>query len=359
VYQTLQHLQEYAELQVFCPLPAYPNWCRPAFDRRRDGLPSPLPDIPALYFAYPALPGVTRPLNGFTCAHYLVRLLRTSPPDIILNFWLYPAGYAAVSAGRKLGVPVIAGAIGSDLNAIGDPVSRWFTCKTLHGASQIIVKSRQLRQQALALGAEPEKVHVIVNGCDSGLFFVHNRNLVRPELNVPASAELVVFVGRIDRAKGTGELLAAAAALSAKRPQLRLVYVGDGPELPALQAKVHSAKLMDRVFFTGPCSAPDVARWLAAANLLALPSYAEGCPNVVLEALSCGRPVVATEVGGIPELVDRRCAVLVPPRDAGALAQALDAALSSPWDEREIANHFRRDWKEVAREVFAVCTAAS
>jgi glycosyltransferase involved in cell wall biosynthesis len=91
---------------------------------------------------------------------------------------------------------------------------------------------------------------------------------------------------------------------------------------------------------------------------LALPSYAEGCPNVILEALNCGRPVVATQVGDIPELVDRSCGLLIPVGDVEALTSAMDSALDSTWDEDLIAKRFRRSWKNVAQEVLAICEAS-
>lgn len=358
VYQTLRQLQKYSDLQVLCPLPAYPDWVRPGFDRRRADLSYSPPDVSALYIEFPAVPWITRPFNGLACARRLAPHIRSFCPDVILNYWLYPAGFAAVKVGRELGVPVVVGSIGSDLNAIGDPVSRWLTEGTLRGASLVITKTQQLRQRALTMQVDPTKVHVVPNGCDSNLFFVRSRSTARSELRIRASAELIVFVGRMDRAKGIFELLDAVTELSVARPNLLLVYVGDGPRLTSIQAKTHAAKLQAHVLFAGACPPPEVAQWLAAANLLALPSYAEGCPNVVIEALNCGRPVVATNVGGIQELVDSHCGVLVPPRQAGALMHALDAALSTVWEEEAIANSFRRSWNDVAQDTLAACEAA-
>jgi glycosyltransferase involved in cell wall biosynthesis len=358
VYQTVRQLQKYAEIQVFCTLPAYPHWIRPSFDHRRTDLSYSPPDVPTSFIEFPAIPGITRPLNGVTCACLLEPCIQSFRPDVILNYWLYPAGFAAVKVGRKLGVPVIVGSIGSDLNAIGDPVSRWLTRKTMQEASLVITKSQQLRQRALQMGVDPTKVHVVCNGCDADLFSVRDRGTVRVELNVPVSAELIAFVGRMDRAKGIFELLTAFTELSGTRPNLRLLYVGDGPELAPMQAKTRNAGLQDCVHFAGACSPQKVARWLTAANLLVLPSYAEGCPNVIIEALNCGRPIVATNVGGIPELIDSRCGLLVPPHQAGALRNAIEAALTSFWDENTIANHFCRNWDQVAQEVFALCEAS-
>jgi glycosyltransferase involved in cell wall biosynthesis len=98
-----------------------------------------------------------------------------------------------------------------------------------------------------------------------------------------------------------------------------------------------------------------VASWLAAANIFCLPSYAEGCPNAVIEALACGRPVVATNVGGIPELVDSESGILVAPQDSQALADAFHQALSRRWDEPAISQRAQRGWDQVAEETRQIC----
>lgn len=358
VYQTLRHLSDYAEVRTVCPLPRYPAHFRPKFDHRPADLSYSPPDVSALYFEYPVFPGVTRPINGLICAHHLEPHLRAMAADVILNFWLYPAGFAALNVGRKLGLPVVVGSLGSDLNAIPDPLSGWLTRKTLTGASRVIAKSEQLRRSAVAMGANPGTIHVVPNGCDEKLFFVRDRESARRELNIARAAKLIVFAGRMNRTKGIAELLDAVAALSIKCPDLLLVYLGDGPHLVAMQEKAYACGLGQRVRFAGACSSQEVGKWLAAANLLALPSYAEGCPNVVVEALSCGRPVVATHVGDLPELVDASCGLLVPARDVGALRNALETALHSVWDEHAIATRFRRSWDRVAQEVLAVCEAS-
>ena len=104
--------------------------------------------------------------------------------------------------------------------------------------------------------------------------------------------------------------------------------------------------------------AVEVARWMAACNLLALPSYSEGHPNVLVEALACGRPVVSCPVGGVPEVVDASCAMLAPPRDAGALCEALAGVLERDWDEVALSRRFSRPWGEVAAETLAACIEA-
>jgi glycosyltransferase involved in cell wall biosynthesis len=93
---------------------------------------------------------------------------------------------------------------------------------------------------------------------------------------------------------------------------------------------------------------------MTAADLVTLPSYMEGCPNVVLEALACGRPVVATNVGGIPEILSNECGCLVPPREPAMLAEALASVLDRAWDAKAISAHGGRSWEMVAGEVFEI-----
>ena len=97
---------------------------------------------------------------------------------------------------------------------------------------------------------------------------------------------------------------------------------------------------------------------MAASDLVTLPSYSEGHPNVLVEALACGRPVVATPVGGIPEVVDAESGILVPARDASALAVALVQALDRHWDEAALARKFSRDWRQVAEDTLEACEEA-
>jgi glycosyltransferase involved in cell wall biosynthesis len=97
---------------------------------------------------------------------------------------------------------------------------------------------------------------------------------------------------------------------------------------------------------------------MAAADLVTLPSYNEGCPNVVIEALAAGRPVVATNVGGIPEIMDDTCGRMVPPRNVPALARALDEVLSQTWDAATISSKHGRSWPDVATELQIVLEEA-
>lgn len=344
------------EIQAFCPLATYPSILKPRnfSSVRADPDYSP-PDIPARYIEYPALPLLSRPLNGAVAARYVLPHLRRFQPDLILSYYVYPDGYAALSAGKRLGVPVILGAIGSDINRIPDRVSESLTRKALREASSVITVSEHLRAGAIQLGASPERTRAIRNGCDTRVFCHANRAEARIELGLAQDSEIVVFVGLLASTKGVRELMEAMIRLVPSRPNLQLFLIGEGPAQGSLQEQAAGAGIAEHVHFLGRRSSMEIARWHAASNLFCLPSYAEGCPNAVIEALSCGRPVVATSVGGIPELINKDNGVLCSARDAEALAKALIEALDRQWDEPGIASASQRGWEQVAKETWEVC----
>jgi glycosyltransferase involved in cell wall biosynthesis len=357
-YQTVRELGRWADLEVFCPLTEYPEirWLQPRrFTYVRNGLAYSPPGVKTQYFKYPALPLLTRPMNGRVCASRLLKLVGAARPDLILNYNVYPDGYAAVHVGRKLGIPVVVCGIGTDLRRVPDPLTKRLTRWTLQNASAVITVSEELRRCAIRLGAAPDAVRSILNGCDSSVFRLSDRRAARAQLGLDTGAEVILFVGNLLATKGVGEMIEALQRLSRQRPNARLILVGDGPFKERAQALSEQAGIAGQVRLAGRCRSEQVATWLAAADVFCLPSYSEGCPNVVLEALACGRPVVATDVGGIPELVDSTCGILVPPRDAEKLAVALEAALARQWDEAAISQQFRRGWSRVAEEIYEIC----
>lgn len=355
IYHTVRELQELAEVQVFCPLAAYPRWAlirAVKYRYHRVDLTFSPADVRTRYFEYPAIPVLSRVYNGVMCGRYLLPYLRDFQPDIVLNYWLYPEGYGAVLAGRKLGVPVIVGSRGSDLRR--GWLTRQLVSRTLRSASLVLTVSEELRLRAMALGAPANRVRSIPNGCDLSIFGPADRAEARRALGVPGPAKLVLFVGWLSESKGLRELFQAFAALAPARPELELACVGEGYLRPELEAFAEQAGVRGRIRFPGPRSEAEVARWMACCDVFCLPSYAEGCPNVVIEALASGRPVVATRVGGIPELVDSSCGVLVTPKDSAELARALAAALERQW-EMTLFTRFRRGWGQVADETLEAC----
>jgi len=358
ISQTALALQRKADVEMFYPQAAFPRWR--IFQPRKfaysdvDSRHFP-PGLRARHIPYPAFPLLSRPYNGKTCSRYLVPRLKESKPDVILAYWLYPEGYGALLAGEKLGIPVILGARGSDLPAHLDPLTERLLKESLQRASFVLTVSEELRERALRLGAAAGRVRTVRNGLDSAEFPVSGRYSARTALDIDPDAQLALFIGRLHPVKGLEELLQAVGLLVPSHPRLNLILIGEGPLEEKLRSQAAREGFAGRIRFLGQQSQPEVARWIAASDLLCLPSHSEGCPNVVLEALACGRPVVASAVGAVPDLVNSDCGILVPPGDVPRLSEAIREALGRRWDEAVIASQSSRSWDDVAAETYQVC----
>ena len=361
IYETALRLQDYAEVEAFCPVSRYPraSWLQPArhVHHRVDPGHS-LPGVQTHYLEYRTLPWLGRPFNGRLVQSVLEPALRAWQPDLILAYWLYPTGWAAVRIGRRLGVPVVVGSRGSDLHRIPDVLARRMTATAVQNAHAVLTVTKELRQMAIELGASPDRTHSIPNGCDAATYHPMDRVEARRALGLAVNGRLILQVGHLLESKGVLDLWAAFTILAKQYPDLQLALVGEGPAGEAVHARAAGAGLTTRLVMPGARPASEIAQWMNAADVVCLASHGEGCPNVVLEALSCGRPVVGTRVGGIPELVGDDCGFLAPSRDPPAFAEAIQRALSVPWNSEAIASARTRTWDDVASETFAVCASS-
>ncbi len=358
-YQTLRRMTKFCDLKVFYPEARYPSMLKPA--SRTYGCLDPTwqpQGVTAMYIPYRVLPLISRPLNGVAASAALLSEVQRYQPDVILNYVVYPDGHAAVRIGEDLGIPAVLTAIGSDLNRISDPVCGALTRSTLRRASSLITVSGDLLTTARRLGANASTSSAVLNGCDIAVFHPRSCGEARKKLALPQDGEIVLYVGRLDRRKGLLELVDAAAALRQKRPKLHVYLVGDGPDRPLMVAAGEKHGAAGWLTLIPSCSTSEVATWMAASNLVTLPSYKEGCPNVVIEALASGRPVVATAVGGIPELMNQESGQLVPAHDATALTRALDEVLAASWDASTLSRAHSRSWDEVAADVYGILEGA-
>ncbi len=200
---------------------------------------------------------------------------------------------------------------------------RW----SLRAARRIVTVSRAFAQELAAAGIEQRRITVIHNAADACLaarVASVDRAAVRARLRIEDGAPVVLAVGRFSREKGFGDLVEAAADVGLC---VRLLFVGDGPD--RLRIEQQAAARGVKVTFAGQVT--DLAPYYAVATVLAMPSLSEGSPNVLLEAMSAGVPVVATAVGGVPEIVeDKREALLVPAKDPAQMAAGIRRLLDDP-----------------------------
>jgi glycosyltransferase involved in cell wall biosynthesis len=339
-------LDAHCDVRVVAPVPR-----RPQIGRWRDAEPVPPTErhdgVDLAHPRYLAVPGLHW-LSGLT--YYLavrgtLRALRRAHGAFVLHaHCAYPDAVGAALAAREIGVPLVVTVHGSDVNVSAGqrllrPQIRW----ALRVARRVLAVSRPLQERVAALtGSAPERLACIpCAGFAPEVFRLRPRAPVRAALGVGAGERLVLFVGHLFPVKAVDVLLRAWGARARRgtlAPDERLVLVGEGGERARLERLAHEEAIAERVTFLGPLPQKTVADWIAASDLLCLCSHSEGSPNVVVEALASGVPVVATCVGGVPDLVaDGVNGLLVPPADPLALADALDAARVRAWDAPAIA----------------------
>jgi glycosyltransferase involved in cell wall biosynthesis len=264
-----------------------------------------------------------------------------------------PDGVAAVLLGKLLGVPVVVSVRGTDINVFPSiPTIRPMLLWTLRNASGIVAVSAALKGTLTNLGLPAESVCVIPNGVDLERFHPMARSEARYLLGLAKEGKIAVSVGSLTEGKNHSLLISAFARVSKVRPEFRLYILGEGPRLAALQALIRTLGLTEKAFLVGSKPNEELALWFSAADVSCLASSREGWPNVLMESIACGTPVVATRVGGVPEIIVSSELGLLVEQDQEALAAGLQSALERDWDRAALARHAQaRGWDRVATEV--------
>jgi glycosyltransferase involved in cell wall biosynthesis len=363
--QQLGCLARLADVEVRSPVPYLPGAALLG-DRTRAGRLRGVPlrdrveGIPVGYPRAAYVPGGGRVpgLAALNLPLYLAALLPELGAlrgrfDVVLGTFLYPDGVAAAALARLLELPLVLKAHGTDVNV----VARWPTVRplvraALRRARFALGVSRPMVEALVALGAPADRAVLLPNGVDRTLFYPRDRAAARRAQRLPEDGRLLLFVGDLAREKGVAELADAWSTLRRRAPEpVHLALLGAGPLRGRLEGL--AAGLADpargRLLLAGVRPPADVAAYLAACDLFVLPSWQEGTPNVVLEALAAGRPVVASRVGGIPDAVpEGRAGLLVSPRDVRELNGAIQAALGRAWDEEAMLAAAPPSWEESA-----------
>lgn len=362
-------MKRYAEVKVVSPLPYYPRWLA----KRRPDLAA-LCDVPAverdtdgdeiLHPRYLHIPKVARTLYPFlygaSIARVIAKEVASYRPDVILSAWAYPDGVASIALAKMLGVPSVLRVMGSDVNAYGlEPLRRFQIGWALRNATGVIAVSRALRQSCFDVIGEAAHgdVSVIPTGIDPAKFSPVDRDEARARLGLRRDGRMVLVPARLSREKGVHHFIEAFARIA---NDVDAVLVGDGPEAGSLKARVAELGIGNRVRFAGHESEARMPLYYSAADLACLPSTEEGWPNVLVEALACGCPWVASDVGGIAEIQAMDGGgLLARAGDPADLAQALSAGLAHGWRRDLIAERARRHTlDDTAKRYVESCEAA-
>lgn len=323
-------------------------------------------DIDVWFPRFLALPGVFRHWDGFmmalACLPTVWRLQRQGYNLIDAHF-AYPDGYAAGLLGRWLHLPTCITLRGTEVPHSRIPALRARVAQSLARATRVFSVSDSLRQLAISLGMPAAKGRVVGNGIDLERFQPMPRGEARQRYRLPEDAKVLISVGALVERKGFHRVIEVLPALLAREPKLHYLIVGganpEGDMLAALRAQVAAAGLEERVHFLGALSPADLKWPLSAADVFVLATRNEGWANVFLEAMACGLPVVATDVGGNREVVCRpELGSIVPFGDAAALTAALGDALQRAWPRQAILDYAAENaWETRVRTLIAEFTA--
>ncbi|MFO1056647.1 MAG: glycosyltransferase family 4 protein [Dongiaceae bacterium] len=336
VENRLRHLVASGEVaaEVVAPVPWFPfrgglfgRYARHAGTPRREHRHGLAIEHPR----YPAIPRVGMSAAPFLLAAACVPLLRRRlaagrRPALIDAHYFYPDGVAAVLLGRRFGLPVVITARGSDINQIADhALPRRLIRRAAAQAAGLVTVCQALKQRLVELGVEADRIRVMRNGVDLALFRPGDRAALRARLGL--AGPTLLSVGSLIERKRHHLTIEALGRL----PGVTLLIAGEGPLRRPLEAQAAAAGVAGRVRFLGPVGHEALPALYGAADLLVLASSREGWANVLLEAMACGTPVVASPAWGNPEVVAApEAGRIATPCDAGGLAEAIAGLLAAP-----------------------------
>ena len=272
------------------------------------------------------------PITGISYAHFVSRyaIKNIKPnPDLIHAHFSYPDGFGMIGLAKKWNIPLVISALGTIERKVayeGSYNSKQII-KAMNFADQVLSVSEDLKLHIVKLGINENKVIVVPNGVDTEKFRPMGKENARNLLNLPVDKNIVLFVGALRSIKGVDYLIEAAKNFVNMNTELYMVGRDDGLKKKLLKM-AHELKITDLVKFIGPVNHEEIPLWVSASDILVLPSLSEGRPNVVLEALACEVPVVATDVGGIPELmINGETGYLVPAKNSLELSKKVNKLL--------------------------------
>ncbi|MBU2709916.1 glycosyltransferase family 4 protein [Zooshikella harenae] len=353
-------MRKFAELTahkvtVVAPVPWFPS-SNPRFGRYSEFNQVPAEEevngIKVYHPRYPVLPKVgmsIAPKLMYWCLRkFMANLLKEQPFDLIDAHYFYPDGVAAVELGRYLNRPVVVSARGQDISLIPNyTLPRYQIVRAANQASQLVSVAKPLKRRMEEMGITTP-IHLLQNGVDLALFKpAADRERLRQALGL--NGLTLLSVGNTIELKGHHLVIEALTKL----PEAQLVVIGEGSERIKYQQLAEQLGVADRVAFTGNIQQGDLVQYYNAADVLVLASRREGCPNVVLEAMACGTPVIATAVGAVPDLIEPHVSgYLLPERSVKSIVTMVKQWQQSPLGREQVRKHTEQfGWETIIQSL--------
>lgn len=367
VLNRLKAVAELCNVRVIAPVQWYP-----LIDRVRSSLRGtriPIREvIGGLDVYHPRFPVIPRFLKWIDAISYLwaaVEITRTLLRrevfafDIVDVHWTYPDVVAGYFLARNRGTKWVVTVRGHEaLYQEERSIRRWLVAQFLRRADFVVTLSAELQDKVIALGVQPAKTQVVLNGVDLAHFHRMDRDMCREQLGLTREKRIIVSVGRVTEGKGHQELVRMMRAVGTAEEVELFIIGGVNPEgdftrtLTDLIAELglNNVHIVDKV------DHKQLPKWYCAADLFCLATKREGCPNVVLEALACGTPVVVTDVGAVREIVaDGKNGYVIDLAHLSSLADVVRKALDKAWSRNGIAEDMVNwGWAACAQQVVGV-----
>lgn len=367
VRHRLQHVAKLHSVEVVAPV-ALIDYAEHRF--RKPGIPVSRQDGP-LRIHHPRW--VYLPWGGYTSAFclaarlmpFLQGLRHEYPFDVIDSHFAFPEGITAALLGAAFRRPFTITLRGNEIMHVQSRGKRRWIRWALRRAARIITVSESLRRFAISNGVEETRVRTIPNGVDPDVFYPRPYIETRVRLGIPEDRPVIVSAGFLIERKGHHRVVRALKEIRRHGSNAELWIIGgpgrEGQFEKHLHREVQEHALESFVHFTGNVRPAVLADYMSAADVVCLASSREGWPNVVHEAQACGAPVVATEVGGVQDMIpSSEYGFVVPAGDEDALTAALCKAIETRWDRAGITAWGRaRSWQQVGVETAEVLSQAA
>ena len=366
VRERVKVLAKRCELKVTAPVPwflpikclgeKYYNYSQVQKYENHDGLE-------VFHPRYLVLPKIWKVVDGFLMYYSLHSVMKRNYQqfqfDLLDAHWAFPDGYAAGRIANELGIPYTVTVRGSDMTVFAREKFRGnLIRRTLHRAGQVICVARSLQEEVLKLGIPRELTTVLENGVDPQKFHRIPKLEARHRLQISQEARIILGIGHLSERKGFHFLIQAVNELRSvpkNFPPVQLIIVGEAlPWDPSykqqLERQIAEHHLQDIVWLVGSKPPEELKYWYSAADIFCLVSSREGCPNVVLESLACGTPVVATAVSGTPDILSEPTLGILVEQNVNSIRQGVEQALKYTWIHETIVKyaHEHYSWEATA-----------
>jgi glycosyltransferase involved in cell wall biosynthesis len=313
--------------------------------------------IPTKFFTLPV--EVLRKRNCYLAAKSCIKALSKSA----INFSLIHAhglenGFIAAALKNLSGKPFVVTVHGGDVYYLPFR-DKWYQALAryvLSKADYVITVSQFLHIKLLSLGISSNKLRVIYNGYDEQIFRHTPQQEARKKLGLPLEKKILLSVGNLVNIKGHSFLIDAMSFVLKKRSDVILIIVGSGPLKAKLRKTINRLGLNKKILLAGSKPHEEIPMWMNASDFFVLSSLGEGFPTVIPEAMACGKPIIATRVGGVPEAIFHQdLGILVSPRNSKDLASAILEALDKKWKPEIILHHAKRySWNNLVEQILDV-----